>query len=156
MWRAAQINMLCPKCKHDDTSVVDSRDTAESLEIRRRRECEACHFRFTTFERMETANFLVIKKDGSREPYERSKVEKGIWQACWKRAVTQEQIAKIVDSLEEKWTALGREIESKVIGEDVMEALKELDEVAYIRFASVYRHFKDLESFKKELTKLLD
>lgn len=148
--------MKCPKCKFDDTKVVDSRETAEGDQIRRRRECEKCDFRFTTFEQIETANFLVVKKDGSREPYVREKVEKGIWQACWKRAITQEQVSKLVDKLEEKWSAMGKEVESKVIGEDVMEALKELDEVAYIRFASVYRHFKDLESFKKELSKLLD
>lgn len=148
--------MKCPKCKFDDTKVVDSRETTEGDQIRRRRECDKCGFRFTTFEQIETANFLVIKKDGSREPYSRDKVGKGIWQACWKRAVTQEQVGKLVDGLEEKWSAMGKEISSKVIGEDVMEALKALDEVAYIRFASVYRHFKDLESFKKELSKLLD
>lgn len=148
--------MKCPKCKFDDTKVVDSRETTEGDQIRRRRECEKCDFRFTTFEQIETANFLVIKKDGSREPYVRDKAEKGIWQACWKRSITQEQVGKLVDKLEEKWSAMGKEVESKVIGEDVMEALKELDEVAYIRFASVYRHFKDLESFKKELSKLLD
>lgn len=148
--------MICPKCKFDDTKVVDSRETTDGDSIRRRRECEKCDFRFTTFEQIETANFLVVKKDGSREPYSRDKAEKGIWQACWKRAITQDQVGKLVDKLEEKWSAMGKEVESKVIGEDVMEALKELDEVAYIRFASVYRHFKDLESFKKELSKLLD
>lgn len=148
--------MKCPKCKFDDTKVVDSRETTDGAEIRRRRECDECGFRFTTFEQIETANFLVIKKDNSREPYSRDKVEKGIWQACWKRAVTQEQVAKMVDELEAKWIGIGKEIPSRVIGEDVMEVLKELDEVAYIRFASVYRHFKDLESFKKELSKLLD
>jgi transcriptional repressor NrdR len=148
--------MKCPKCKYDDTKVVDSRETTDGAEIRRRRECDKCNFRFTTFEQIETANFLVIKKDNSREPYSRDKVEKGIWQACWKRAVTQEQVGKMVDELEAKWIGIGKEVESRVIGEDVMEALKKLDEVAYIRFASVYRHFKDLESFKKELSKLLD
>lgn len=148
--------MKCPKCKFDDTKVVDSRETTDGAEIRRRRECDQCNFRFTTFEQIETANFLVVKKDDSREPYSRDKVEKGIWQACWKRAVTQEQVSKMVDALEAKWIGIGKEIPSRVIGEDVMEALKELDEVAYIRFASVYRHFKDLESFKKELSKLLD
>lgn len=148
--------MRCQKCKCEDTKVVDSRETTDGSAIRRRRECEKCGFRFTTFEQIEATNFLVIKKDSSREPYSREKVEKGIWQACWKRAVTQEKVSKIIERLEEKWSALGKEVESRVIGEDVMEALKELDEVAYIRFASVYRHFKDLESFKKELTKLLD
>ena len=148
--------MKCPKCKHDDTKVVDSRETADASEIRRRRECEECDFRFTTFEQIETANFLVVKKDGAREPYSREKVEKGVWQACWKRAITESQVSQIVDRLEEKWSALGKEVPSKTIGEGVMEELKDLDEVAYIRFASVYRHFKDLESFKKELSKLLD
>ena len=147
--------MRCPKCKCDDTKVVDSRETTDGAEIRRRRECEKCDFRFTTFEQIETANFLVIKKDGSREPYSRDKVGKGIWQACGKRPVTEEQVSKIIDGLEVKWIAIGKEVSSRVIGEDVMEALKDLDEVAYIRFASVYRHFKDLESFKKELSKLL-
>jgi transcriptional repressor NrdR len=136
--------------------VVDSREATEGAEIRRRRECEKCDFRFTTFERIETANFLVIKKDGSREAYSRPKIENGIWRACEKRQVTQERISAMIDKLEARWMGIGREVDSKVIGEDVMDALKEIDEVAYIRFASVYRHFKDLESFKKELSKLLD
>ena len=148
--------MRCPKCKHDDTKVVDSRETADGREIRRRRECEECDFRFTTFEQIETANFLVIKKDDSREAYSREKVEKGIWKACEKRQVTQEQVSRMLDGLEAKWIAIGKEVPSKTIGEDVMEELKNLDEVAYIRFASVYRHFKDSESFKKELAKLLE
>lgn len=148
--------MRCPKCKHDDTKVVDSRETTDGRAIRRRRECEKCDFRFTTFEQVETANFIVIKKDSSREPYAREKVEKGIWKACEKRQVTQEQVSQLLDRLEAKWNAEGGEVSSKVIGEGVMEELKNLDEVAYIRFASVYRQFKDLESFKKELAKLLD
>lgn len=161
MWRGAPTSlplnyMRCPKCKYDDTKVVDSRETTDGSEIRRRRECEKCDFRFTTFEQIETANFLVIKKDGSREPYSRDKVQKGIWKACEKRQVTQEQVSGIIDRLEAKWMAMGKEVSSQEIGEGVMEELKNLDEVAYIRFASVYRHFKDLESFKKELAKLLD
>ncbi|MBI5413532.1 transcriptional repressor NrdR [Candidatus Peregrinibacteria bacterium] len=148
--------MKCPKCKYDDTKVVDSREATEGSEIRRRRECEKCNFRFTTFERIETANFLVIKKDGSREPYNREKVRGGIWKACEKRQVTEEQIVALIDKLEAEWIGFGKEVPTKMIGEGVMDALKELDEVAYIRFASVYRHFKDLESFKKELSKLLD
>ncbi|MFA6521187.1 MAG: transcriptional regulator NrdR [Candidatus Gracilibacteria bacterium] len=148
--------MRCPKCKHDDTKVVDSRETTEGAQIRRRRECEKCNFRFTTFEQVETANFLIIKKDGSREAYSREKIEKGIWKACEKRQVTEEQVSKMIDALEVKWMAIGKEVPSKAIGEGVMDELKKLDEVAYIRFASVYRHFKDLESFKKELSKLLD
>lgn len=148
--------MKCPKCKSDDTKVVDSRETTEGNAIRRRRECEKCEFRFTTFEQIETANFLVEKKGGVRESYSREKVEKGIWKACEKRPVTEEQISKMIDELETKWMAIGKEVPSKTIGEDVMNALKDLDEVAYIRFASVYRQFKDLESFKRELAKLLD
>lgn len=148
--------MRCPKCKYEDTKVVDSRETTDGQQIRRRRACEKCEFRFTTFEQVETANFLVIKKDGSREPYSREKIEKGIWKACEKRQVTQEQVAQMLDSLESKWMAMGKEVSSKVLGEGIMEELKKIDEVAYIRFASVYRHFKDLESFKKELAKLLD
>lgn len=148
--------MKCPKCKHEETKVVDSRDTNESAAVRRRRECEKCDFRFTTFEQIETANFLVIKKDGSRQSYSRDKILRGIWKACEKRPVTEGQISKMLDFLESKWIGEGKEVESKIIGEDVMDALKKLDEVAYIRFASVYRHFKDLESFKKELAKLLD
>lgn len=148
--------MRCPKCKHPDSKVLDSRDTKDGREIRRRRECEKCEYRFTTFEAVETENFLVVKKDGSREAYRREKVEKGIWIACEKRQVTHEQVAALLDELEMKWSASGKEVASRTIGEDVMDALKKLDEVAYIRFASVYRHFKDLESFKKELAKLLD
>lgn len=147
--------MRCPKCKHDDTKVVDSREANEGAEIRRRRECENCDFRFTTFEQIETTNFLVVKKDGSREPYTREKVERGILKASEKRPVTKEQVSRVMDELEAKWVGMGPEISSQMIGEGVMEELKKLDEVAYIRFASVYRHFKDLESFKKELSKLL-
>lgn len=148
--------MICPKCKHDDTRVLDSRETNEKKEIRRRRECIACQYRFTTFERVELANFLVIKKDQSRESYNRQKLAGGIWKACEKRPVTQEKVDNMLDQLEEKWASSGKEISSKQIGEDVMNALKELDEVSYIRFASVYRQFKDIETFKKELQKLLE
>jgi transcriptional repressor NrdR len=148
--------MICPKCKHDDTRVLDSRETNERKEIRRRRECISCQYRFTTFERVELANFLVIKKDQSRESYNRQKLAGGIWKACEKRPVTQEKVDRMLDQLEEKWASSGKEISSKQIGEDVMNALKELDEVSYIRFASVYRQFKDIETFKKELQKLLE
>jgi len=147
--------MICPKCKENSTKVLDSRETDGNRAVRRRRECESCANRFTTFERVDTGNFLVVKRDGTRENYSREKVEKGIWTACEKRKITDEQISKILDKLEEEWAAIGKEIDSKEIGEGVMKFLKELDEVAYIRFASVYRHFKDLESFKKELNRLL-
>src|SRR3989338_2626333 len=148
--------MLCPKCKKEETRVVDSRDTNEGREIRRRRECESCKFRFTTFERVDTANFLVVKKDGSREPYQRDKIKTGIWKSCEKRPVTEAQIEALLNQLEDDWSRLGKEVPSRKMGEGLMEALKGLDEVAYIRFASVYRQFKDIDSFKKELSKLLD
>ena len=148
--------MICPKCKHEDTRVLDSRDTHEKKEIRRRRECAQCHHRFTTFERIETANFIVIKKDNARESYDRDKVERGVWRACEKRPVSQEQVDKLLNELEEDLANHGKEVNSKLIGEAIMEKLKKLDEVAYIRFASVYRHFGDLESFKKELQRLME
>lgn len=147
--------MNCPKCKHEDTSVLDSRLTHEGKSVRRRRECDTCGYRFTTFERIELSSFVVIKRDASREPYSREKIEKGIWRACEKRSVTQAQVDAILDDLEEHWMSSGKEVPSKAIGESVMEKLKKLDEVAYIRFASVYKQFKDLESFKKEVLKLL-
>ncbi|MBA4336519.1 transcriptional regulator NrdR [bacterium] len=148
--------MQCPKCKKKTTRVLDSRETEEGRAVRRRRECEQCSYRFTTFEKVEKNNLIVIKKNDSREPYFRDKVEKGIWRACGKRPVTQAQIDEIIQSLEEKWQSLGKEISSEVIGEGIMDELKKLDEVAYIRFASVYRHFKDIESFQKELEKLIE
>lgn len=147
--------MLCPKCEHHDTKVIDSRDTMEGKAIRRRRECLKCEYRFTTFEYVETANFLVVKKDATREQYNREKLEIGIRKSCEKRPVTQAQIKDMLDALEEKWAAMGKEVPSEVIGEGVMESLKKIDEVSYIRFASVYRQFKDVESFKKELAELL-
>jgi transcriptional repressor NrdR len=147
--------MICPKCQHDSTRVLDSRETEGQKAIRRRRECEKCRHRFTTFERVETTNLVVVKKDGARENYDRDKLQKGVWRACEKRKITQEQVSKMINELEEKWVNTGKEVQSRTIGEDLMDALKELDEVAYIRFASVYRQFKDLETFKKELQKLL-
>jgi transcriptional repressor NrdR len=135
---------------------VDSRETNEGREIRRRRECEQCKFRFTTFERADTSNFLVIKKDASREPYQREKIKTGIWKACEKRPVTEAQVESLLNRLEDEWARYGKEVPSKKMGEGLMEAIKSLDEVAYIRFASVYRQFKDIDSFKKELSKLLD
>ncbi|NIA01915.1 MAG: transcriptional repressor NrdR [Nitrospirae bacterium] len=146
--------MICPKCKKNDTRVLDSRETDGHRAVRRRRECEGCAHRFTTFERPEITKFLVIKKDGARESYDREKVEKGIWKACEKRKVTEEQVTKVINELEEEWASIGKEVPSKAIGEGIMEALKGLDEVAYIRFASVYRQFKDIDTFKKELQKL--
>lgn len=148
--------MVCPKCKHADTNVLDSRDTHEGREIRRRRTCAKCKFRFTTFERVEATNFIIIKKDNSRESYNREKIERGIWKACEKRPVTKDQVDTMLNELEEEWSKMGKELPVKVIGEGVMERMRRLDEVAYIRFASVYRHFRDIETFRKELQKLLN
>ena len=146
--------MLCPKCNSNATRVLDSRETDSHKAVRRRRECEDCNNRFTTFERVEMNKFVVAKKDGTRESYDRDKLKNGIWTACEKRKITEEQISDMLNKLEESWANLGKENTSKNIGEDVMNALKDLDEVAYIRFASVYRQFKDIDSFKKELDKL--
>jgi transcriptional repressor NrdR len=147
--------MLCPLCKSENLKVLESRDTENGYSVRRRRECDDCKHRFTTFERIETTNFLVIKKDGSREPYARSKIEHGVHIACGKRQVTQEQIETLINTLEQKWISLGKEIESATLGYDVMEGLKSLDDIAYIRFASVYRNFKDIDTLKKELLEIL-
>jgi transcriptional repressor NrdR len=111
-------------------------------------------FRFTTFERIEHKHLIVIKRNEAREPYSREKVEKGVWRACEKRPVTQAQVDGIIQKLEEKWRNYGKEVPSEMIGEHIMEELKKLDEVAYIRFASVYRQFKDTDSFQQELEKL--
>lgn len=148
--------MICPKCKSENNRVLDSRETNNQREIRRRRKCEDCQYRFTTFERVETANFIVVKKDNSREGYNREKLERGIWKACEKRPVTKEQVDSMLNALEEELSLQGKEIPVKIIGEAIMEKLMQLDEVAYIRFASVYRHFKDIDSFKNELQKLLE
>ncbi len=146
--------MKCPKCKAKNTRVLDSRETGEGKSTRRRRECPDCKLRFTTFERLEHNNLIVIKRNDSREPYVQEKVRKGIWRACEKRPVTQAQVDGIIQNLEERWRNYGKEVPSDVIGEGIMEELKKLDEVAYIRFASVYRSFKDVASFQEELEKL--
>jgi len=134
--------------------VIDSRIAEESRAIRRRRECPDCKHRFTTFERQELSSLIVIKRDGTREPYSRTKLERGIWLACTKRPVTQEQIDSMLTDLEEKWGKNKKEVESTTIGKDVMTSLSKLDKVAYIRFASVHREFKDVEEFKEELGRL--
>ncbi|MDD5469772.1 MAG: transcriptional regulator NrdR [Candidatus Peribacteraceae bacterium] len=146
--------MHCPRCKSTDTSVIDSRLAEDGRAVRRRRECPKCAHRFTTFERQELSALIVVKRDGTREPYSRSKLERGIWIACTKRPVSQEQIDKMLSKLEEKWAANKKEVVSATIGMDVMRALKSIDQVAYIRFASVHREFKDVEEFKEELGKL--
>jgi transcriptional repressor NrdR len=126
----------------------------EGRAIRRRRECPKCSHRFTTFERQELSSLIIVKRDGTREPYSRTKLERGIWLSCTKRPVTQEKIDKMLSTLEEKWAANRKEVSSSTIGTDVMKALAKLDKVAYIRFASVHREFKDADEFKKELTKI--
>ncbi len=146
--------MYCPRCKNDDTSVIDSRLSEEGRAVRRRRECPKCEHRFTTFERQELSSLIVIKRDETREPYSRAKLERGIWLACTKRPVTEEKIDKLLTRLEEKWGANKKEVASSTIGTDVMKELKKIDQVAYIRFASVHREFKDVDEFKEELGKL--
>ncbi|MFH0769775.1 MAG: transcriptional regulator NrdR [Candidatus Peregrinibacteria bacterium] len=146
--------MHCPHCKANDTAVIDSRLSEEGRAVRRRRECPKCNHRFTTFERQELSSLIVIKRDATREPYSRTKLERGIWLACSKRPVTQKQVDSLLTKLEEKWGGNKNEVSSSTIGNDVMRALKKLDQVAYIRFASVHREFKDVEEFKEEVGKL--
>ena len=148
--------MKCPYCGSEDIRVIDSRPADEQNAIRRRRECEKFGKRFTTYERLETFPLMVIKKDESREPYDREKAEKGIVLACHKRPVSASQISKMLDDLESLLYNTGkREVPASVIGEFIMESLRELDAVAYVRFASVYREFKDVDTFAEEITKLL-
>ena len=149
--------MKCPFCNAADTRVIDSRPADDNASIRRRRQCETCGKRFTTYEKLETMPLMIVKKDNSREPYERSKIEAGIIRSCHKRPVSSEQISSLVDQIENAlFSREEREISSSVIGEMVMEKLKDLDPVAYVRFASVYREFKDVDTFMQELTKLLE
>lgn len=149
--------MRCPYCNQDNTRVVDSRPVEENNSIRRRRMCDACGRRFTTYEKVETIPLIVIKKDQNREQYDRGKIEAGILRACYKRPVPVEKINSSIDAIEAKiFNTEDREISSSKIGEIVMEELKNLDEVAYVRFASVYREFKDVNTFMQELSKLLE
>ncbi|MDD6211999.1 MAG: transcriptional regulator NrdR [Clostridiales bacterium] len=145
--------MRCPFCNEDDTKVIDSRPVDNA--IRRRRQCEKCGRRFTTYEKVETIPMMIIKKDDSREPYDRSKIETGILSACHKRPISINRINAVVDEIENQ--ILGRdrrEISSSEVGELVMSKLQDLDDVAYVRFASVYREFKDVETFLLEIEKL--
>ncbi|MFD0896162.1 transcriptional regulator NrdR [Loigolactobacillus binensis] len=149
--------MQCPRCHHNGSRVVDSRPTDEGRVIRRRRECENCNFRFTTFERVEQTPLLVIKKNGTREEFNREKILRGLIRSAEKRPVTMEQMTQIVDEVENKIRALGEnEVASQVIGEYVMTLLADVDEITYIRFASVYRQFKDVNVFLKELNEMVD
>ena len=148
--------MKCPYCSDDDTRVIDSRPVEDNNSIRRRRICDKCGRRFTTYEKIETIPLIVIKKDNNRETYDRSKLEAGILRACHKRPVSVGQIKTAVDEIEAKiYDREEKEISSEEIGELVMEKIHELDPVAYVRFASVYREFKDAETFMDELKKLL-
>lgn len=149
--------MKCPFCGHDNTRVIDSRPAEENNSIRRRRVCDECDKRFTTYEKVETIPLIIIKKDNNRETYDRSKIEAGVLRACHKRPISAGQLEKLVDDVEtEVFKMEEKEISSDVIGEYVMEKLKELDMVAYVRFASVYREFKDINTFMDELKKVLD
>ncbi|MCP1102824.1 transcriptional repressor NrdR [Aequitasia blattaphilus] len=149
--------MKCPYCNHPDTRVIDSRPAEDGSSIRRRRSCDECLKRFTTYEKVETIPLIIIKKDNTREQYNRGKIEAGVLSACYKRPVSADAIAKTVNSIESKIFNLEeKEIPSNRIGEIVMEELRGLDEVAYVRFASVYREFKDVNTFMKELKKILD
>ena len=149
--------MKCPFCGSDDTRVIDSRPADDNTSIRRRRMCDRCKKRFTTYEKVETIPLVVIKKDNSREQYDRAKITAGVLRACHKRPVSINQINELVDEVEtEIFNREEKEIPTSVIGEIVMDKLKDLEAVAYVRFASVYREFKDVNTFMDELKKILD
>ncbi|MCD8364932.1 MAG: transcriptional regulator NrdR [Clostridiales bacterium] len=149
--------MKCPYCSSDNTRVIDSRPADDNTAIRRRRNCDDCGKRFTTFEKVETIPLMIIKKDNTRERYDRTKIEAGVLRACHKRPVSAEQIKDLVDDVEtEVYSRADKEIPSSVIGELIMDKLKDLEAVAYVRFASVYREFKDVNTFVNELKKMLD
>ena len=149
--------MKCPFCGEENTKVIDSRPAEENNSIRRRSQCEVCGKRFTTYEKVETIPLIVIKKDDNREPYDRSKIERGIVRSCHKRPVSYDQIVSTVEEIEaEIFNKEEKEISSNEIGEIVMDKIKELDQVAYVRFASVYREFKDVNTFMDELKKFLN
>lgn len=147
--------MKCPFCSSNESKVVDKRDTEGAVATRRRRECLSCHKRFTTYERLETLPITVVKKDKTREQFDREKLISGVLKACEKRPVSREQVEALIDEVEtELKNADATEIDSKKIGELTVKKLKKLDKVAYIRFASVYKDFKDIDDFTKELSKL--
>ena len=149
--------MKCPYCGYQESKVVDSRHSEDGASIRRRRECLACQKRFTTYETVESLPVVVVKKDNSREPFDRNKILRGMVRACEKRPVSMADIEAAVTEIEQiVQKSLEREVSTGKIGELVMERLKPLDEVAYVRFASVYRQFKDINSFMHELTKILE
>ena len=148
--------MKCPYCNQLDTRVIDSRPAEDGNSIRRRRSCDSCGKRFTTYEKVETIPLIIIKKDNNREQYNRGKIENGILRACYKRPVSAADIQKAIERIETKIFSMEvKEVSSSSIGEIVMEELKDLDEVAYVRFASVYREFKDVNTCMDELKKIL-
>ena len=148
--------MKCPFCGHENTRVIDSRPADENNSIRRRRVCDECEKRFKTYEKVETIPLIIIKKDNNRETYDRSKIEAGVLRACHKRPISAAQITQLVDEVEtEIFNREEKEVPSAVIGELVMDKLKNLEAVAYVRFASVYREFKDINTFMDELKKVL-
>lgn len=148
--------MKCPFCGSNDDKVVDSRSMMEGVSIRRRRECLSCNQRFTTYERVEEIPLMIIKRDERREPFDRQKIARSIRIACQKRPVSEEQIDEITSRIEHKLFSMQqREVNSQIIGEDLMRHLGEVDQVAYVRFASVYRQFKDLNEFYDELTRFV-
>lgn len=149
--------MKCPFCGVENTKVIDSRPADENSTIRRRRQCDSCKKRFTTYEKVETIPLVVIKKDNTREPYDRSKIEAGVFRSCHKRPISVDQINELVEDVENAiFNMEEKEIPSYKIGELLMDKLKELDPVAYVRFASVYREFKDVNTFMNEIKKILD
>ena len=148
--------MKCPYCGHPESKVIDSRPADENASNRRRRECLSCARRFTTYETVESLPIVVIKKDGSRQSFDRQKVLRGMIRACEKRPVALAELERIADEIEQELqNSMEREIRTEVIGEKVMERLRKVDQVAYVRFASVYRQFKDIDTFMAELNKLL-
>ena len=149
--------MKCPFCGHENTRVIDSRPAEENNSIRRRRVCDECDKRFTTYEKVETIPLIIIKKDDNRETYDRSKIEAGVLRACHQRPISANRINQLVDEVEtEIFNMEEKEIPSQVVGEIVMNKLKDLEAVAYVRFASVYREFKDINTFMDELKKVLE
>ena len=149
--------MKCPFCGSDNTRVIDSRPADDNTSIRRRRLCDDCGKRFTTYEKVETIPLIIIKKDNNREQYDRTKVEAGVLRACHKRPISAEEINQLIDEVEKEiFNREEKEISSNLIGEIVMNKMKRLDSVAYVRFASVYREFKDVDSFMSELKKMLE
>ena len=152
-----EIDMKCPYCSYTESKVIDSRPAEEGASIRRRRECLACPRRFTTYEIMERLPLVVVKRDGSRQTFDKNKLIRSMLKACEKRSVALDELEQIANEIEQELqNALEREIPTSEVGELVMKRLKDLDEVAYVRFASVYRQFKDLNTFMEELTRLLE